>query len=50
LPPNLFSGIGVLICQIKDGAEVAEAKLQAKDIIIAVDGESLKGKSIEKSK
>ncbi len=54
-----FSGIGVSICQTKDGVEVAEvipgtpaaeAKLQAKDIIIAVDGESLKGMSIEVSK
>lgn len=59
LASESFSGIGVSICQAKDGVEVvevipgtpaAEAKLQAKDIIIAVDGESLKGKSIEGSK
>lgn len=54
-----FGGIGVSIYQVRDGVKVAEVipgtpaaktKLQANDVIIAVDGESLKGKSIEESK
>ena len=54
-----FGGIGVSIYQVRDGVKVAEVipgtpaaetKLQAGDVIIAVDGESLNGKSIEDSK
>lgn len=54
-----FGGIGLAISQSQNGAKIvsvipgtpaAETKLQANDIIIAVDGESLKGKSIEESK
>ena len=54
-----FGGIGVSIYQVRDGVKVAEVipgtpaaetKLQANDVIVAVDGESLKGKSIEESK
>lgn len=54
-----FGGIGVSIYQVHEGAKVAEVipgtpaaetKLQAGDVIVAVDGESLNGKSIENSK
>lgn len=54
-----FGGIGVSIYQVRDGVKVvevipgtpaAETKLQPNDVIIAVDGESLKGISIEESK
>ena len=54
-----FGGIGVSIYQVRDGVRVvevipgtpaAETKLQANDVIIAVNGESLNGKSIEESK
>ena len=54
-----FGGIGVTIYQTRDGVKVAEVipgtpaaetKLQAGDVIIAVDGVSLKGNDIEKSK
>ncbi|MCF0223593.1 MAG: PDZ domain-containing protein [Fibrobacter sp.] len=54
-----FGGIGVTIYQIGDGVKVAEvipgtpaadSKLQAGDVIIAVDGESLQGKDIDYSK
>ena len=54
-----FGGIGLTISQEKNGAKIesvipgtpaADTKLQANDVIIAVDGESLKGKSIEESK
>ena len=54
-----FGGIGVSIYQVRDGVRIAEVipgtpaaetKLRANDVIIAVDGESLKGKSIEESK
>ncbi|WP_295858589.1 S41 family peptidase [uncultured Fibrobacter sp.] len=59
LASESFGGIGVSIYQVRDGVKVAEVipgtpaaetKLQANDVIIAVDGESLKGKSIEESK
>lgn len=59
LASESFGGIGVSIYQVHDGVKVAEVipdtpaaetKLQANDVIIAVDGESLKGKSIEESK
>ncbi|WP_297699514.1 PDZ domain-containing protein [uncultured Fibrobacter sp.] len=51
-----FGGIGVLIYQVRDGVKVAEVvpgtpaaetKLQANDVVIAIDGESLKGKFLE---
>ena len=54
-----FGGIGVSIYQTRNGVKVAEiipgtpaaeGKLQVGDEIIAVDGESLKGKTIEESK
>lgn len=54
-----FGGIGVSIYQTRNGVKVAEiipgtpaaeGKLQVDDEIIAVDGESLKGKTIEESK
>ena len=54
-----FGGIGVTIYQIGDGVKVAEVipgtpaaetKLQAGDVIVAVDGVSLQGKDIEASK
>ena len=59
LASESFGGIGVSIYQVRDGVKVAEVipgtpaaetKLQANDVIIAVDGKSLKGKSIEESK
>lgn len=54
-----FGGIGVSIYQVREGVKVAEvipgtpaaeSKLQTNDVIIAVDGESLNGKSIDDSK
>lgn len=54
-----FGGIGVTIYQLRDGVKVAEVipgtpaadtKLQAGDVIIAVDGQSLKGLDIDASK
>lgn len=54
-----FGGIGVTIYQLRDGVKVAEVipgtpaadtKIQAGDVIIAVDGVSLKGQNIEFSK
>ena len=54
-----FGGIGVTIYQTRDGVKVAEVipgtpaaetKLQAGDVITAVDGVSLKGNDIEQSK
>ena len=54
-----FGGIGVTIYQLRDGVKVsevipgtpaAETKLQAGDVITAVDGVSLKGNDIEQSK
>ena len=54
-----FGGIGVSIYQSQNGTKIIEvvpgtpaeeAKLQAGDVIIAVDGESLKGLNIEESK
>lgn len=54
-----FGGIGVTIYQMRDGVKVAEVipgtpaaetKLQAGDVITAVDGVSLKGNDIETSK
>jgi len=54
-----FGGIGVTIYQLKDGVKVAEVipgtpaaetKLQAGDVITAVDGVSLKGQNIDFSK
>lgn len=54
-----FGGIGVTIYQLRDGVKVAEvipgtpaadSKIQAGDMIIAVDGVSLKGQDIEFSK
>ena len=54
-----FGGIGLAISQNSEGVEVisvipgtpaAESKLQAGDVIISVDGESLNGKSIKESK
>ena len=54
-----FGGIGVSVCQVHEGAYVAEvipgtpaaeSKLQVGDVIIAIDGESLKGYSIGESK
>ncbi len=54
-----FGGIGVTIYQVRDGVHVAEVipgtpaaetKLQAGDVITAVDGVSLKGKTIDESK
>jgi len=54
-----FGGIGVTIYQLRDGVKVAEVipgtpaaetKLQAGDIITAVDGVSLKGQDIDFSK
>lgn len=54
-----FGGIGVTIYQLRNGVKVAEVipgtpaaetKLQAGDVIIAVDGASLKGLDIEASK
>lgn len=54
-----FGGIGVTIYQQKKGVKVAEvipgtpaaeSKLQAGDVIIAVDGNSLAGLSIDESK
>lgn len=54
-----FGGIGVTIYQLRNGVKVAEvipgtpaaeSKLQAGDVIIAVDGQSLARQSIEDSK
>ena len=54
-----FGGIGVTIYQIREGVKVAEVipgtpaaetKLQAGDVITAVDGVSLQGLNIEQSK
>ncbi len=54
-----FGGIGVTIYQLRNGVKVAEvipgtpaadSKLQAGDVIIAVDGKSLARQSIEDSK
>lgn len=54
-----FGGIGVTIFQSRDGVNVAEVipggpasetNLKAGDVIIAVDGVSLKGKNIDESK
>ncbi|PWJ71677.1 MULTISPECIES: PDZ domain-containing protein [unclassified Fibrobacter] len=54
-----FGGIGVTIYQLRDGVKVAEVipgtpaadtKIQAGDVIISVDGVSLKGQNIEFSK
>ena len=54
-----FGGIGVTIYQTRDGVKVAEVipgtpaaetKLQAGDVITAVDGVSLKGNDIDQSK
>ena len=54
-----FGGIGVTIYQVREGVKVAEVipgtpaaetKLQAGDVITAVDGVSLQGKDIEASK
>lgn len=54
-----FGGIGITIYQIRDGVKVAEVipgtpaadtKLQAGDVIVSVDGVSLKGQTIEFSK
>ncbi|MCQ2101814.1 MAG: PDZ domain-containing protein [Fibrobacter sp.] len=54
-----FGGVGVTIYQIKDGVKVvevipgtpaADSKLQAGDVITAVDGVSLKGQNIDFSK
>ena len=54
-----FGGIGVTIYQVRDGVKVAEvipgtpaadSKLKAGDVIIAVDGESLKGQNMDYSK
>lgn len=54
-----FGGIGVTIYQLRNGVKVAEVipgtpaadtKLQAGDVIIAVDGVSLSGKNIDESK
>ena len=59
LASESFGGIGVSIYQVREGVKVAEVipgtpaaetKLQKNDVIIAVDGKSLKGKSIEDSK
>jgi len=54
-----FGGVGVTIYQLREGVKVAEVipgtpaaetDLQAGDVIIAVDGQSLKGLDIEASK
>lgn len=54
-----FGGIGVTIYQLRDGVKVAEVipgtpaadtKIQAGDVIISVEGVSLKGQNIEFSK
>lgn len=54
-----FGGIGITIYQVREGVKVAEVipgtpaaetKLQAGDVITAVDGESLQGMNIEQSK
>ncbi|MCQ2106194.1 MAG: PDZ domain-containing protein [Fibrobacter sp.] len=54
-----FGGIGVTIYQLKKGVKVAEvipgtpaaeSKLQSGDVIIAVDGQSLAGLTIDESK
>lgn len=54
-----FGGVGITIYQLRDGVKVAEvipgtpaadSKLQAGDLIISVDGVSLKGQSIDFSK
>ena len=54
-----FGGIGVSIYQSRDGVKIAEvipgtpaaeSNMRAGDVIVAVDGESLKGKTIEESK
>lgn len=59
LASESFGGIGVSIYQVREGVKVAEVipgtpaaetKLQAGDVIVAVDGESLNGKSIDDSK
>lgn len=56
---EVFGGIGVTIYQLRNGVKVAEvipgtpaadSKLQAGDVIIAVDGQSLARQSIEDSK
>lgn len=56
---EVFGGIGVTIYQLRNGVKVAEvipgtpaadSKLQAGDVIIAVDGQSLVGQDIETSK
>ena len=54
-----FGGIGVSIYQSYDGVKIAEvipgtpaaeSNMRAGDVIVAVDGESLKGKTIEEAK
>ena len=54
-----FGGIGVSIYQSYDGVKIAEiipgtpaaeSNMRAGDVIVAVDGEPLKGKTIEESK
>ena len=54
-----FGGVGITIYQVREGVKVAEVipgtpaaetKLQAGDVITAVDGVSLKGNDIETSK
>ncbi|MCF0224679.1 MAG: PDZ domain-containing protein [Fibrobacter sp.] len=54
-----FGGIGVSIYQVNSGVKIidvipetpaAKSKLQAGDILISIDGESLKGKTLEESK
>ena len=54
-----FGGVGITIYQVREGVKVAEVipgtpaaetKLQAGDVITAVDGVSLKGNDIEASK
>ncbi|MCF0221248.1 MAG: PDZ domain-containing protein [Fibrobacter sp.] len=56
---EVFGGIGVTIYQLRNGVKVAEvipgtpaaeSKLQAGDLIIAVDGQSLARQDIESSK
>ena len=59
LASESFGGIGVTIYQTRDGVQIAEvipgtpaadSKLQVGDVIIAVDGEMLAGKTIDYSK
>ena len=54
-----FGGIGISIYQVHDGVKIidiipgtpaAESKLKTGNVILSVDGENLKGKSIEESK